>query len=103
MVQPDAGTRRAASKQTEKRDFQIDCRYGSLFTPRANARSVPPAGRAIVAALVEGRADPATMAAWLTLDGFASLWCGYAAVSAGAVALHMRFARPHRPAPYVLT
>ena len=31
--------------------------------------------------------------AWLTLDGFASLWCGYAAVSAGAIALHMRFAK----------
>ena len=41
--------------------------------------------------------------AWLTLDGFASLWCGYAAVSAGAIALHMRFAKPHRAAPYVLT
>jgi len=26
----------------------------------------------------------------LTLDGFASLWCGYAAVSAGAIAFHMR-------------
>ena len=41
--------------------------------------------------------------AWLTMDGFASLWCGYAAVSAGAVALHMRFAKQHRAAPYVLT
>jgi hypothetical protein len=41
--------------------------------------------------------------AWLTLDGFASLWCGYAAVSSGAIALHLRFARPHRAAPYVLT
>jgi hypothetical protein len=41
--------------------------------------------------------------AWLTLDGFASLWCGYAALSAGAIALHMRYARPHRDTPYVLT
>ena len=41
--------------------------------------------------------------AWLTIDGFASLWCGYAAVSAGAIALHMRYAKPHREAPYVLT
>lgn len=41
--------------------------------------------------------------AWLTLDGFASLWCGYAAVSSGAISLHMRFAKPHRAAPYVLT
>jgi hypothetical protein len=41
--------------------------------------------------------------AWLTLDGFASLWCGYAALSAGAIALHMRYAKPHREAPYVLT
>jgi hypothetical protein len=35
---------------------------------------------------------------WLTLDGFASLWCGYAAVSAGAIALHMRFATVDRTA-----
>lgn len=41
--------------------------------------------------------------AWLTADGFASLWCGYAALSAGAIALHMRYAKPHRNAPYVLT
>lgn len=41
--------------------------------------------------------------AWLTIDGFTSLWCGYAAVSSGAIALHMRFAAPHRAAPYVLT
>jgi hypothetical protein len=41
--------------------------------------------------------------AWLTLDGFASLWCGYAALSAGAIALHMRYAKPHRDTPYVLT
>ena len=41
--------------------------------------------------------------AWLTMDGFASLWCAYAAVSAGAIALHMRFGRPHRATPYVLT
>jgi hypothetical protein len=39
----------------------------------------------------------------LTVDGFASLWCGYAAVSAGATALHMRYAKPHRATPYVLT
>jgi hypothetical protein len=39
----------------------------------------------------------------LTIDGFASLWCGYAALSAGAIALHMRYAKPHREAPYVLT
>jgi hypothetical protein len=41
--------------------------------------------------------------AWLTLDGFASLWCGYAALSAGAIAAHMRYAKPHRAKPYVLT
>jgi hypothetical protein len=39
----------------------------------------------------------------LTADGFASLWCAYAAISAGAIALHMRYARPHRAEPYVLT
>jgi hypothetical protein len=36
---------------------------------------------------------------WLTIDGFTSVWCGYAAVSAGAIALHMRYASPHRSAP----
>jgi hypothetical protein len=39
----------------------------------------------------------------LTIDGFASLWCAYAALSAGAIALHMRYAKPHRARPYVLT
>jgi hypothetical protein len=39
----------------------------------------------------------------LTADGFASLWCVYAAISAGAIALHMRYAKPHRAEPYVLT
>jgi hypothetical protein len=43
-----------------------------------------------------------TLAA-LTADGFASLWCVYAAISAGAIALHMRYAKPHRAQPYVLT
>jgi hypothetical protein len=28
--------------------------------------------------------------AWLTVDGFASLWCAYAALASGAIALHMR-------------
>ena len=39
----------------------------------------------------------------ITLDGLASLWCGYAAISAGAIALHMRYAAPHRSAPYRLS
>ena len=29
----------------------------------------------------------------LSADGFASLWCFYAAVASGAIALHMRFSR----------
>jgi hypothetical protein len=41
--------------------------------------------------------------AWLTIDGFASVWCGYAALSAAAISLHMRYAKPHRHAPYALT
>jgi hypothetical protein len=32
----------------------------------------------------------------LTASGFASVWCGWAAVSSAAIALHCRFARPHR-------
>lgn len=39
----------------------------------------------------------------ITLDGFASLWCAYAALSAGAIAFHMRYAKPHRATPYLLT
>ena len=31
----------------------------------------------------------------LTVSGFASVWCGWAAVSSGAIALHVRFAKPH--------
>lgn len=31
----------------------------------------------------------------LTVDGFASVWCGWAAVSSGAITAHLRFA-PHR-------
>ena len=32
----------------------------------------------------------------LTISGFASVWCGWAAVSSAAIALHCRFARPQR-------
>lgn len=32
----------------------------------------------------------------LTASGFASIWCGWAALSSGAIALHCRFARPRR-------
>jgi hypothetical protein len=37
----------------------------------------------------------------LSADGFASLWCFYAALASGALALHMRFAKPHRHTPIV--
>lgn len=39
----------------------------------------------------------------LTADGFASLWCFYAALASGAITLHMRYGKPHRAHPYVLT
>jgi uncharacterized protein DUF6629 len=39
----------------------------------------------------------------LTADGFASLWCVYAALSAAAIALHLRFAKAHRVAGPVPT
>jgi hypothetical protein len=32
----------------------------------------------------------------LTIDGFASLWCGWAAITSGAIALHIRFGGPNR-------
>jgi hypothetical protein len=31
----------------------------------------------------------------LTVSGFASVWCGWAAVSSAAITLHCRFAGPH--------
>ena len=34
--------------------------------------------------------------AWLTVDGFASVWCGWAAITSGAIALHMRVGKSHR-------
>ena len=32
--------------------------------------------------------------AWLTISGFASIWCAWAAVSSAAITLHLRFAKP---------
>ncbi len=34
--------------------------------------------------------------AWVTVDGFASVWCGWAAVSSGAIAARMRYLKPPR-------
>ncbi len=31
----------------------------------------------------------------LTIDGFASVWCGWAALTSIAIALHIRYGRPH--------
>ena len=39
----------------------------------------------------------------LSADGFASLWCFYAALACGAILLHMRYAKPHRGAPYAVS
>jgi hypothetical protein len=36
----------------------------------------------------------------LTADGFTSLWCFYAALTCGAISLHMRYGKPHRTHPY---
>jgi hypothetical protein len=42
--------------------------------------------------------------AWLTVDGFASVWCGWAAISSGAIALHIRIGRRlHRAHPPALS
>ena len=35
----------------------------------------------------------------LTADGFTSLWCFYAALTCGAICLHMRYGKPHRAHP----
>jgi hypothetical protein len=39
----------------------------------------------------------------LTADGFASLWCFYAALASGFISVHMRVGRPHRDHPYAFT
>ena len=39
----------------------------------------------------------------LTADGFASLWCFYAALSSGAISIHLRLGKSHRVDPYALT
>jgi hypothetical protein len=39
----------------------------------------------------------------LTADGFASLWCFYAAIASGFISLHMRLGKPHRAMPYALS
>ena len=39
----------------------------------------------------------------LTADGFASLWCFYAAIASGFITLHMRFGKQHVAQPYVLS
>jgi hypothetical protein len=38
----------------------------------------------------------------LTISGFTSIWCAYAALSAGAIALHMRSPKPNRMTPGLL-
>jgi hypothetical protein len=35
--------------------------------------------------------------AQLTIDGFASLWCAWAAISSAAFAIHLRYPTPHLP------
>jgi hypothetical protein len=40
--------------------------------------------------------------AWLTVDGFASVWCGWAAVTAGFIAAKMRWTEPTRSAHVAL-
>jgi len=39
----------------------------------------------------------------LSADGFASLWCFYAALACGAILLHMRYAKPDRSSPYAVS
>jgi hypothetical protein len=41
--------------------------------------------------------------AWLTVDGFASVWCGWAAITSGAIALHVRVGKTRRATPLAAT
>ena len=49
-----------------------------------------------------GNAVAVVVLARLSADGFASLWCFYAAITCGAILLHMRYAKPHRARPYAV-
>lgn len=42
------------------------------------------------------------MLAHLTVNSFASLWCGWAALTSVAIALHLRYGAPHRSVQQVL-
>jgi len=55
--------------------------------------------------VIFGLANLAAVAilARLSADGFASLWCFYAAIACGAILLHMRYAKPHRAMPYAVS
>lgn len=58
--------------------------------------------RRIVIFGVANLAAVATIA-FLTVDGFASVWCAWAAIISGAIALQMRHPRLHRAAPLATT
>jgi hypothetical protein len=70
--------------------FYIVATCGSLLS--SGFRHIVAFGFANLAAVV--------VLARLSADGFASLWCFYAAIACGAILLHMRYAKPHRATPY---
>lgn len=72
--------------------FYIVATCGSLLA--SGFRHIVVFGAANVVAVV--------ILARLSADGFASLWCFYAALACGAILLHMRYAKPHRAAPYAI-
>jgi hypothetical protein len=73
--------------------FYIVATCGSLLA--SGFRDIVVFGLANVVAVV--------ILARLSADGFASLWCFYAAIACGAILLHMRYAKPHKAAPYALS
>lgn len=72
--------------------FYIVATCGSLLA--SGFRHIVVFGLANVVAVV--------ILARLSADGFASLWCFYAAIACGAILLHMRYAKPHRAMPYAI-
>ena len=64
---------------------------------------LPVSGYCIVALFGVVNLVAVIIIARLTISGFASVWCGWAAVSSAAIALHCRFAKPRSPTRGVRT
>jgi hypothetical protein len=79
--------------------YSIELRYGgfivALYVVAVCGTLLLSSSRRVVMFGIVNLAAIAVIA-WLTIDGFASVWCVWAAISSAAIALHMRVGRLHR-------